>query len=207
MSAVGRRGVALGLALSLVPIWGCSLLSPAHVDVRTAVLDSVPREVPQGRAGAATLLVFAPETNPVYDTTRMAYTTQSHEIAYFRDHEWAETPSQMLHPLLVRTLQGTHAFDAVQMPPHVGRTSHALHTDIVELVQDFTGTLPMLRLVLRVQLSDGASGRLIATHEIRVSEPMREKAPHAGVVGANEACAKALLEVARFVLDKTASSA
>jgi cholesterol transport system auxiliary component len=69
-------------------------------------------------------------------------------------------------------------------------------------MQDFTSEPATLRLSLRLQLSDSATGRLAATKEISVREPMQQKAPYAGVVAANEAVAKALQEAARFVLEK-----
>ena len=36
-------------------------------------------------------------------TTQMAYSTEAYQIAYFAKNEWAETPSQMIQPLIVKT--------------------------------------------------------------------------------------------------------
>ena len=88
-------------------------------------------------------------------------------------------------------------------PPHAGAYTYALRTEIVELLQDFTQEPPVLRLVLRVRLSDGPSDRTLATREIALREPMRAKAPQAGVMAANEAMAQALRELATFVLRET----
>jgi cholesterol transport system auxiliary component len=60
----------------------------------------------------------------------------------------------------------------------------------------------MLQLAMRFQLS-GATGQEIASKEITVREPMREKTASAGVVAANDATAKLLRELARFVLEKS----
>jgi cholesterol transport system auxiliary component len=43
---------------------------------------------------------------------------------------------------------------------------------------------------------------VVAIKEVSIREPMLKKTPYAGVVAANEATAKALLELTRFVLDK-----
>jgi hypothetical protein len=50
-------------------------------------------------------------------------------------------------------------------------------------------------------LSDDAKGKLVATQEISLREPMQQKSPVAGAVAANEATAQALVEIARFVLE------
>jgi cholesterol transport system auxiliary component len=189
------------LALWLVP--GCALLQAAPAEARKQVLNKMPPELPQRASHGGVLVVFPPQTRPIYDTTEMAYTTQPYEIAYFSQHEWAETPAQMLQPLLVATLQNTHMFSAVLAPPYSGRYSYALRTEIRELIADFTSEPAALRLSLQFQLSDGATGRIVASKDISIREPMQKKTPYAGVVAGNDATAKALLELARFVLEKT----
>jgi cholesterol transport system auxiliary component len=57
-------------------------------------------------------------------------------------------------------------------------------------------------LSLKFQLTEGASGAVVATKDVSVREPMQQKTPYAGVVAGNDATAKALLELARFVLEK-----
>jgi cholesterol transport system auxiliary component len=129
----------------------------------------------------------------------MAYAMRPYEIAYFSRTEWGERPPQMLHPLLVRTLQKAACVSAVVTPPFVGHYTHALRTEIVMLQQDFTSEPATLRLALRVELVAQVSNRVIATKDIDVREPMPERTPHGGAVAANDATAKALKEVAEFV--------
>jgi len=62
----------------------------------------MPDDVPHEPGRAATLLVLLPEISPAYDTARMAYSVKLYQLAYFRDNEWAETPAQMIQPLLVQ---------------------------------------------------------------------------------------------------------
>src|SRR5690349_3617184 len=40
------------------------------------------------------LLVSPPQAEPAYDTPRMAYLTRPHEVSYYADNQWAETPAQ-----------------------------------------------------------------------------------------------------------------
>jgi len=159
----------------------------------------MPDDVPHELGRAATLLVLLPEISPAYDTARMAYSVK---LAYFRDNEWAETPAQMIQPLLVQTLQRTGFFRAILTPPETARTSYVLRAKVLELVQDHTISPPVLRLALRLELL-GGSGRPIAGRDIAVQETMREATPYAGVIAANHALAKVLRMAAQFVLTST----
>jgi cholesterol transport system auxiliary component len=186
---------------------GCTVLSPVDIETTKALITKLPPDLaprlPQLKTRAATLLVLPPETRPIYDTTQMAYTVRPYQIDYFSRNEWGATPSQMLQPLLVQTLENSHAFSAVLVPPYSGSYNYVLRTEILELTQDFTSEPAALQLTLRFQLNNGTSNRLIASKEISLREPMQQKTPHAGVVAANDAVAKALREAASFVLDKT----
>lgn len=191
--------IVLGTLVTISP--GCTLFSPAEVEVKKELLSKIPLELPEERTRPASLLIFAPETPPIYDTTQMAYSIRPYEVAYFSKIEWAEKPSRMIQGLLVQTLRNTRYFNAVLTPPHTGRYTHALRSEILELKQDFTSNPAMLQLVMRFHLS-GATDQAIASKEISVREPLREKTPYAGVVAANEAAAKVLQELARFVIEK-----
>ena len=189
-------------ALYVVLLSGCTLFSPVKIDTTKNVLNNIPLDLPSEKTHSTTLLVLVPETTPIYTTTRMAYTTQAYQVAYFSRNEWAETPSQMIQPLIVRTLRNTHYFSEVLSPPHFGRHTLALRTEILELKQDFTSEPAMLQLAMRFDLSREATNQVIATKELSVREPMMERNPYAGVVAANEAIAKVLRELARFIIEK-----
>jgi len=204
MKTAWHKAIVLVMAamFAVTLVSGCTLLSPASLETKKEMLDKMPIELPQREAHAATLLVFPPETKPAFDTTQMAYTSRPYQIDYFSQHEWGAPPSQMLQPLLVKTLENTHYFSAVLTPPYSGSYTYSLRTEILELTQDFTSEPASLQLTLRFQLIDGTANRVIATREISLHEPMQQKTPYAGVVAANNAGAKALQELARFVLEK-----
>jgi cholesterol transport system auxiliary component len=189
-------------ALLALLMTGCTLLSPVHIETKKGILDQMPLTVPQQATHKTTLLVLPPDTAPVYNTTQMAYRLRPYQVSYFTQNEWGATPAQMMLPLLVKTLENTHYFSEVFTPPYSSRYTYALRTQIVELTQDFTAESPIVHLSLRVQLSSGATGEVIASKEIELREPMQEKAPYSGVVAANSATARALRDVATFVLDQ-----
>jgi cholesterol transport system auxiliary component len=193
---------AIPVALCVSMIWGCSLFSPVKMETQKSVINRIPVELPNGTTRPISLSVSIPETRPIYDSTQMAYSTQPYQIAYFSRNEWGETPSQMFQPLIVRTIQNTRHFSAVQSQPHFGRHTYALRTEILELKQDFTSNPAALELTMRFQLSREATNEVVATKEVSVREPMGEKTPNGGVIAANDAAEKALTALARFVVEK-----
>jgi cholesterol transport system auxiliary component len=190
------------VALCVSLFSSCGLLSPVKTENKKYVLNKIPVDLPKEMSRGASLSVLIPETKTIYDTTQMAYTIQPYQIAYFSQNEWGETPSQMIQPLIVQTIQNTNYFSAVLSQPHVGRHTYALRTEILEFKQDFTSNPATLELAMRFQLSRDATNQIIATKEFSLREPMLEKTPYAGVVAANDATAKLLRELARFIVEK-----
>lgn len=197
----------LGAASVCIAIAGCAFLSPAKRDVQKSVLNQLPTAVPHRDTGGDTVLVFPPATMPVYDSVLMAYRTEPREVAYFGRRQWGATPSQMIQPLLVATLEKTHSFRVVLVPPYTGPYTYSLRTEILDLIQEFTPKSATLVLSLRFQLAGYGASRVIATRDISVREPMRQRNSRSGVVAANDAIAKALWQMAEFVLESTASNA
>jgi cholesterol transport system auxiliary component len=198
---VGVGSAALN-ALWVLLFSGCTLFSPIKIDTTKNVLNDVPLDLPSEITHSATLLVLVPEATPIYASTRMVYTTQAYQVAYFGQNEWAAPPAQMIQPLIVTAMTATHYFAEVLSPPHFGSHTFVLRSEILELKQDFTSEPATVQLAMRVHLSREATNQVIATKELSVREPMRERNPHAGVVAANEAMAKVLRELASFIIEK-----
>lgn len=198
----GLYAVGLGIATQ-----GCALLSLPKPDIEKSVLNQLPAVVPHRQTDADSVLVFPPATTAVYDTVLMAYRTKPHELAYFSRRQWGATPSQMIQPLLVSTLEMTHSFRVVLLPPFTGPYTYSLRTEILALIQEFTPQSATLVLSLRLQLAGYGAGRVIATRNISVREPIPQRNSGSGVAAANRATAKALRQMADFVLESTAPNA
>lgn len=184
-----------GLVLS-----GCSLLSPVEVKPpHKYMLSEIPVYVPQ-QTHSTTLFVSEPDTRPIYNTTQMAYMTHPYQISFYRDNEWSETPSQLLRPLIVKTLQKSCFFHAVVTPPYMGSYDYSLSTNILEFVQDFTACPAMLRLTLKAQLMKGTTNQVIATQEFSINEPILQRSAYAGVIAANHATPVMLRKLVNFTL-------
>jgi cholesterol transport system auxiliary component len=179
---------------------GCSLLAPPQPEPEKAALTKLPDQIPHGARRAATVVVLPTEAGAAYDTTRMAYSERPYQLAYFRDHEWAEPPSGMIQKLLVRVLEQTGAFRSILTAPEAATSGYVLRSEILDLVQDDTRAPPVLRFALRLELRK-TSGQAAASRDIRIEEPMRAATPAAGVFAANDALAKALQQAATIVLE------
>ena len=197
-----RLPPALALALAVLLLPAC-IAPPRPAPVQALLLDTLPASVPQAPPGVHALLVRRPEARPLLDTQRMAYRDAAHQVGHFGLHRWAETPAQMLQPLLVRTLERTGHFPAVLQAPAAAPARYVLRTELQELLQDHSVSPPVLRLALHMQLSDAGAGRVLVTREITRTRPLRQPTPVAGVAAANEALADALADLAGAVLAAT----
>jgi cholesterol transport system auxiliary component len=196
----------------LLSLSGCSFLSPVEIEPpKKYLLNEIPTNLPVEKTHAGTLLIQPPDTRPIYNTTKMAYTTRAHQIEFYNYNEWSETPSQMLQTLLVSTLQQTHAFNAVVTLPNIGHQDYVLATQIQEFVLDLTECPAVFRITVRAQLSQGSPLQVIAQEDFTAEEPIPEVTPYCAVIAANDAMAEVLEQLADFVIDhrqlKAASAA
>lgn len=196
-----KLGINSLLICCMFLLTSCSLFSPVKIKQTTYVLNRIPYHTPRANTHHATLLIATPETKPVYNTTQMAYTIKPYQVAYFSENQWAETPSQMLQPLLVQAMQNTHYFHAVVTPPFMGRYDYTLNTQILELIQDYTYHPAVVLVKIEAQLLNGLTNRVIATKEFFICKPIICKTPYGGVIAANLAVEVMLNEIVTFTLE------
>lgn len=198
-----KKRLLLLVVVALTQV-GCSLLSPVKTDQpSTYVLNSVPDHVAQRSRQSTTMLVAVPDTRPVFDTTRMAYTTKLYKVGYFSQNQWAETPAQMLLPLMVQTLQNTHAYRAILTPPYAGRYDYVLNTQIIQLQQNYTRKPALLQFSLRANIISMASNQVIASKQFSVNLPIKTVTPYNGVLVANKAVSQVMAQLAQFCTENT----
>ncbi len=80
----------------------------------------------------------------------------------------------------------------------MGRNTLTLRTEILELKQDFSLEPATFRVAMRFSLHREPTHQLVATKEVSVSEPMRERTAYAGVIAGNAAIEKMLRALAVF---------
>lgn len=179
----------------------CSLFSPVKSDPpKEYVIDTVPHVAVKKRTHPITIQVTDPKSSHVYNTTDMAYEKQRHQVSYFAKNQWAATPSQMLKPLLITTLQNTHYFHAVVSSTEIGNYDLTLNTEILEFQQDFLTSPSTMHVVLRAQIVRAATNHIVASKQFSAIVPAPENTPYGGVVAANRAVSKILAEISTWVL-------
>ncbi len=149
------------------------------------------------------LAVSLPRARPGFDTPRMAYLRQPHELDYFALNRWADTPSRMLWPLLAQALEQSGGFRAVVQTPGAVPADLRLDTELIRLQQDF-GTQPSrVQLTLRAQLIDVPGKRVIAVKLFDESENAVSNDAYGGVITANRLVQRVLGQVADFCLGES----
>lgn len=195
-----RRAATVGLLLSTA---GCSgLLPKAAAPPAFYALDgsdasaaaSPPRETAQRpRVGGRTLIVSPLTAAPGYDSPRIVYLRQPHQLAHYAQSEWVDTPARMLAPQVVAALAASGAFAAVVMAPSGAVGELRLDLALLRLQHDFsTGPRSQVRLSLRATLVDTTTRRVL---EQRVFDEQVETSrddAYGGVLAANQAVAQAL---------------
>lgn len=196
---------------------GCAALRPAAPSVQPAfyLLDTARpagAALPRAAAsGAPTLLISAPHAAAGYDSPRIVYRQQAHRLETFAHSEWLDTPAHMLVPLLVAALEQSGVFHAVLHTPSSATGDLRLDSEILQLQQEFDSppdNLPdngqakagasRVHFVLRVQLVEEASRRVIAARDFSADSPAPSEDPYGGVIAANQAVQKVLEELAEF---------
>lgn len=189
------------LIVAAFMISSCSVFSPVKLPQQsTYVLNRSADNVVKRTSRPITIVVSAPETQPVYNTTQMAYSIRPYQVAYYGQNQWGETPAQMLQPLMVQSLQNTHFFRAVVTPPFLGRYDYMLSTQIIDFKQNFTRSPAVFQLTMSVQLIRSMTNQIVGVKQFVVTVPMTQKSPYGGVIAANIAAQRMLKQIADFTV-------
>ena len=201
MKLLLRISVKLSLIFLLT---GCSMFSPVKEGpMQGYMLDSAPMIDSKLRQSSSTLLVLHPDTNPVYDSKRIAFTLKPHQVTYYNHSHWAQPPAVMLEPLMVKTLQRSKRYKSVLTPPYAGTYSFALRTQIQELRIDYTSRVPVVHMVLQAQLINAKTNNLISSREFSSIVPMSACNPYAAVIAANSATRRILSKMVKWATVNT----
>jgi cholesterol transport system auxiliary component len=201
------RTLATGaLALSAVLLAGCVGMPPPRAEAPTLyVLDARPAQKPARPLQDVVLAVSVPRARAGYDTAQMAFVRAPYELEYFAKSSWADTPSRMLAPLLVQTLEQAGGFRAVVQAPNAVPADLRLDTELVRLQQNFEVRPPRIELALRAQLVDVRSRRVVATAEFEEVEVASREDAYGGVIAANRALQRLLARVVDFCVERSGS--
>lgn len=202
-----NRLVAAGLILALAA--GCSAIrpkatvQPAYYSLDSSKLDTrsdpaSPTLQPTLPPNALTLIVNPPHAASGFDSQRILYVRNEHQLEYFAHSEWVDTPARMLAPLIVSAVERSRAFRAVVLTPSAAAGDLRLDSEIVRLQHEFGSQPSRVRFTLRAYLVDNSTRRVLAWREFDATEPSPSEDPYGGVIAANRAVRKVLQELANF---------
>lgn len=196
----------LQVLASVMLLAGCTgLPTPQAESINTYVLDAQPAIKPAQVKRDLVLAVSLPRARPGFDTPRMAYLRQPHELDYFAANRWADTPARMLGPLLAQTLEQTESFRAVVQTPSAVPADLRLDTELIRLQHDFSTQPSRIQLTLRAQLIDVRSKQVLAVKLFDEAENAASDDPYGGVTAANRALQRVLGQLADFCIDASVS--
>lgn len=186
------------ISLSFVTLLLIGCFSVKRDTTATYVLNTPAPNVIHAPRAPITLLVSLPKASAGYNSQRIAYMMKPYQLNYFTKSFWAESPSRMLQPLIVESLQQTGHYRAVVSVPFSGVYDLRLDTELVQLQQEFFKNPSCVRLVLRAQLLDANTQKIIANREFVAEEISPQENPYGGVIAANRATEKLLQELVKF---------
>lgn len=196
----------LQVLTSVMLLTGCTGLPPPQAEsTNTYVLDAQPAIKPAQIKRDLVLMVSLPRARPGFDTPRMAYLRQPHELDYFAANQWADTPARMLGPLLAQALEQTGSFRAVVQMPSTVPADVRLDTELIRLQHDFSTQPSRVQLTLRAQLTDVRSKQVLAVKLFDEIEDAASDDPYGGVIAANRALQRVLAQLADFCVDASVS--
>ncbi len=183
---------------------GCTGLQPPQAEeMNVYMLDAAIPAARQEARNSLVLVVDAPRAQPGYDTPRMVYVSRRHEIGFFASNRWVDTPARMLAPLLVQALEKGAGLGTVVQAPTAVAGDLRLETELIRLEQEFITRPSRVRLVLRAQLIAARDRRVLATRQFEETEPAATDDPYGGVLAANRAAQRVLLQVVEFCGNET----
>ncbi len=206
------RWLSLAIAATALGLMtACSALKPKPVpppaffslDAGAAGAAPAPRAVSSGSAStsalaAPTLLITAPQAGAGFDSQRIIYVRQAHQLEYFAHSEWVDTPARMLAPLMVSALDRAGRFRAVVATPTAAIADLRLDTEILRLQHEFDAVPSRVRLTLRATLTDNATRQVVAQVDLDTRADAASPDAYGGVVAANHATATLLQALAEF---------
>jgi cholesterol transport system auxiliary component len=189
------------VSLTLFLLSSACVLGPSEIGApRTYFLNpEISWQNPHGygrRIGSAILLITQPKPQAGFDTARMAYLLRPYEVNYYAFNHWADTPARLLHRIMVENLDKTGLWRAVVQTPGSVPAQYRLDCDNLVLDQQFFARPSRVRLALRAQLVDLKTSALLASRYFELFEVAPSDDPYGGVLAANQAAEKLMMEMA-----------
>jgi cholesterol transport system auxiliary component len=187
----------LSYLLPVLALIGCSINTP---QVQQYKLEAFSAKAYPSAARPVSILVSQPDAVGGYQTEQMLYQNKPFALESFVKNTWVASPSNMLYPLILQSLQKTHFFHAVSSAPYADKADYRLDTQLIELEQNFLTKPSTVKLVVKVVITAMGDNRVVASRIYNHSVKSHQDTPYGGVVAANQATAQFTNSLSRFVV-------
>lgn len=146
--------------------------------------------------GCRLLLVEGLRAAPGYRSSRMVYRREAHRLDFFAYHRWADTPAEMLHPLLLGAIETSGLCAGVTGPTTPVAADHRLEVELLVLQQEIADAGGRVSLEVRMRLY--GRGCLLGTGRFREEERAAAD-PGSGAEAANRAAGRMVAASLRWI--------
>lgn len=180
------------MIIATVLLTGCVNLDlPGFNDGRPVVnyvLEDAGRTVSPSTPSPRTLILLDTQTGAFYDNDVLAHSMEAGTRGNYQYARWTERPGRRFTELLVNRLDQERLFAAVVQPGTNARGDWLLTADIVEFYHDAREQPGTVKMVMRAEVTDLESRRLLSRRMITQNVP----APSYDAAGAHKAFNRAV---------------
>lgn len=195
-----RQWLTTALAGSSLGLASCasSILPKLAVPPVTYALLPFSNGLKQTAISELTLLVSSPRAAGMLNSARMLYTRRVNELAYFAQSQWADTPSQMLLPLIASAIQQTGAFKAVLSTPTGAASQYRLETELIAFEHSFLIQPSQVNVAMRAALIDTNTRAVFSRSDFSATISANTDDAYGGVLAAQHAVQIVLADLSTF---------
>lgn len=158
-------------------------------------LEGAQREVHAADGNSPVVQLSPPQAEPGFETPRMVYLKRPYELEYFAANQWADTPANMVAPLLAQSLSQSGIWRDVVLLPSLVPGDYRLDVYGFALQQEFFQQPSCVRVTARAQLVDLKLSMIVGMQRFEAIEPAPSENAYGGVVAANRAVAALLDQI------------
>ncbi len=206
---ISYRSVRVGCVLLALVTGGCVSLRGGSEAIHTyqLSLEAGQREVQTVDANSPVVQLSPPQAEPGFETPRMVYLKRPYELEYFAANQWADTPAQMVTPLLVQRLRQSGTWRDVVLLPSLVPGDYRLDVYGFALQQEFLEQPSRVRVTGLVQLVDLKQSTIVGVQRFETMEPAQSENAYGGVIAANRAVALLLDQITDWLRECVRHSA
>ncbi len=155
----------------------------------------------QGPSVDWSLVVADPRTTRIYDSVRIAVSTEPGKIEYFAGGEWADRAPRLFQTALVQTFEDSGRILAVGDRAALPVGDVVLQIDIRALHLDVRSRSPVSSVTVYTRLTDG-KGSIYAAHLFSASEPARSERADDVVAAMNTVLNDVIADIVTWTYDE-----